>query len=31
MDGARRVLGHPYGGGSPFFSLWLVGAGPPDS
>lgn len=29
VDGARRVLGHAYGGGSQFFSMWLVGAEPP--
>jgi acetyl-CoA C-acetyltransferase len=28
---ARRVLGHAYGGGAQFFSMWLVGARPPDS
>ena len=26
VDGARRALGHAYGGGSQFFSMWLVGA-----
>jgi acetyl-CoA C-acetyltransferase len=26
VDGARRALGHAYGGGSQYFSLWLVGA-----
>jgi acetyl-CoA C-acetyltransferase len=31
VDGARRVLGHAYGGGSQFFSMWLVGDRPPDS
>ena len=29
VDGARRALGHAYGGGSQFFSMWLVGAEPP--
>lgn len=31
VEGARRVLGHAYGGGSQFFSMWLVGAEPPTS
>ncbi|MGW3731028.1 thiolase C-terminal domain-containing protein, partial [Streptomyces sp. NPDC000851] len=31
VDGARRVLGHAYGGGSQFFSMWLVGSAPPHS
>lgn len=26
---ARRALGHAYGGGSQFFSMWIVGAEPP--
>jgi acetyl-CoA C-acetyltransferase len=25
IDGARRALGHAYGGGSQFFSMWIVG------
>ncbi|MQA24085.1 MAG: thiolase domain-containing protein [Micromonosporaceae bacterium] len=29
VDGARTALGHAYGGGSQFFSLWLVGADKP--
>lgn len=29
VDGARRVLGHAYGGGSQFFSMWLVGSDKP--
>ena len=29
VEGARRALGHAYGGGSQFFSMWLVGAEPP--
>ncbi|MZD07732.1 thiolase domain-containing protein [Streptomyces sp. SID5785] len=29
VDGARKALGHAYGGGSQFFSMWLVGAEPP--
>jgi acetyl-CoA C-acetyltransferase len=31
VEGARKVLGHAYGGGSQFFSMWLVGAQPPTS
>ncbi|MEJ8667911.1 thiolase domain-containing protein [Streptomyces sp. MS1.AVA.1] len=31
VERARRVLGHAYGGGSQFFSMWLVGAEPPTS
>ena len=29
VDGARTALGHAYGGGSQFFSMWVVGAEPP--
>ncbi|HNI70395.1 MAG TPA: thiolase domain-containing protein, partial [Marmoricola sp.] len=29
VDGAQRALGHAYGGGSQFFSLWVVGANKP--
>lgn len=29
VDGARRALGHAYGGGSQFFALWVVGANKP--
>ncbi len=29
VDGARRALGHAYGGGSQFFAMWVVGAEPP--
>ncbi|GGZ29703.1 acetyl-CoA acetyltransferase [Streptomyces inusitatus] len=29
IDGARRALGHAYGGGSQFFAMWLVGTDPP--
>ncbi|MCA6095419.1 thiolase domain-containing protein [Streptomyces sp. SCA3-4] len=29
VPGARRALGHAYGGGAQFFSMWLVGAAPP--
>lgn len=28
VDGARRALGHAYGGGSQYFSMWVVGADP---
>ncbi|MEY9872434.1 acetyl-CoA C-acetyltransferase [Streptacidiphilus sp. MAP12-33] len=30
IDGARRALGHAYGGGAQFFSMWLVGSERPD-
>jgi acetyl-CoA C-acetyltransferase len=29
VDGARKALGHAYGGGSQFFSMWVVGAEKP--
>jgi len=29
VDGARKALGHAYGGGSQFFAMWLVGAEKP--
>jgi acetyl-CoA C-acetyltransferase len=29
VDGARLALGHAYGGGSQFFSMWVVGAAKP--
>lgn len=29
IDGARRALGHAYGGGSQFFAMWVVGSDPP--
>jgi acetyl-CoA C-acetyltransferase len=29
VDGARRALGHAYGGGSQFFAMWVVGADRP--
>ena len=29
IDGARRALGHAYGGGSQFFAMWVVGSQPP--
>jgi len=31
VDGARRALGHAYGGGSQFFSMWVVGSQRPGS
>ena len=30
VAGARTALGHAYGGGSQFFSMWVVGSDPPD-
>jgi acetyl-CoA C-acetyltransferase len=29
VAGARRALGHAYGGGSQFFSMWIVGSEKP--
>jgi acetyl-CoA C-acetyltransferase len=29
VDGARRALGHAYGGGSQYFSMWIVGEARP--
>ncbi|MDQ0380172.1 thiolase domain-containing protein [Amycolatopsis thermophila] len=29
VDGARRALGHAYGGGSQYFAMWVVGAEKP--
>ncbi|MEU8582887.1 thiolase domain-containing protein [Streptomyces abikoensis] len=29
VPGARRALGHAYGGGAQFFAMWLVAAAPP--
>jgi len=29
VEGARRALGHAYGGGSQFFAMWVVGADKP--
>jgi acetyl-CoA C-acetyltransferase len=26
VPGAKRALGHAYGGGSQFFSMWIVGS-----
>ncbi|RNL79488.1 thiolase domain-containing protein [Nocardioides marmorisolisilvae] len=31
VDGARKALGHAYGGGSQFFAMWLVGADKPSN
>ena len=31
VDGARRALGHAYGGGSQFFAMWVVGSERPTS
>jgi acetyl-CoA C-acetyltransferase len=31
IDGARKALGHAYGGGSQFFAMWVVGAEKPTS
>ena len=29
IDGARKALGHAYGGGSQFFAMWVVGSDKP--
>jgi acetyl-CoA C-acetyltransferase len=29
VDGVRRALGHAYGGGSQYFSMWVVGSEKP--
>jgi len=29
VDGARRALGHAYGGGAQFFAMWIVGSEKP--
>jgi len=29
IDGARKALGHAYGGGAQFFAMWVVGADKP--
>jgi acetyl-CoA C-acetyltransferase len=29
VPGARKALGHAYGGGSQYFSMWVVGADKP--
>jgi acetyl-CoA C-acetyltransferase len=31
VDGARKALGHAYGGGSQFFAMWVVAADKPTS
>ncbi|HJQ03960.1 MAG TPA: thiolase domain-containing protein [Nocardioides sp.] len=31
VDGVRRALGHAYGGGSQFFSMWVLGAEKPSN
>ncbi|CAM3562085.1 thiolase domain-containing protein [Nocardioides marinus] len=31
VDGARRALGHAYGGGSQFFAMWVVGSQKPSN
>jgi acetyl-CoA C-acetyltransferase len=28
VDGAKKALGHAYGGGSQYFSMWIVGDQP---
>ncbi len=28
VDGAKRAMGHAYGGGSQYFSMWIVGSEP---
>jgi acetyl-CoA C-acetyltransferase len=30
VEGARKAVGHAYGGGSQFFAMWVVGADKPD-
>jgi acetyl-CoA C-acetyltransferase len=30
VEGAKKALGHAYGGGSQYFSMWLVGADKPE-
>ena len=29
VDGARKALGHAYGGGAQFFAMWVVGSDKP--
>jgi acetyl-CoA C-acetyltransferase len=29
VPGAKRALGHAYGGGSQFFAMWVVGSARP--
>jgi acetyl-CoA C-acetyltransferase len=31
VDGARKALGHAYGGGSQFFAMWVVAADKPSN
>jgi acetyl-CoA C-acetyltransferase len=31
VEGARKALGHAYGGGSQFFAMWVVGADKPSN
>jgi acetyl-CoA C-acetyltransferase len=31
VDGARKALGHAYGGGSQFFAMWVVGSDKPSN
>jgi len=26
IDGAKKAMGHAYGGGSQFFAMWIVGS-----
>jgi acetyl-CoA C-acetyltransferase len=28
VDGVRKAMGHAYGGGSQYFSMWIVGDRP---
>jgi acetyl-CoA C-acetyltransferase len=28
VEGARKALGHAHGGGSQFFSMWIMGSEP---
>jgi acetyl-CoA C-acetyltransferase len=29
VEGAKKALGHAYGGGSQYFAMWIVGAEKP--
>jgi acetyl-CoA C-acetyltransferase len=29
VDGARKAMGHAYGGGSQYFAMWIVGSEKP--
>ncbi|MBU3749337.1 MAG: thiolase domain-containing protein, partial [Mycobacterium sp.] len=31
VPGVRKALGHAYGGGSQYYSMWVVGADKPGS